>query len=96
VAVYFGLSVMQRFQSFKLGVIAGAGLDAFLEPLALNFNLWVWTASNALQHEIYFGAPLINAFVWPIFISGMLLIFSRFEKLPVGSGWQMLNFRTRV
>jgi|GEM_PF-5235335 len=89
VAAYFGLMVMRRFQSFKLGVIAGAGLDVILEPLALNFNLWTWTSSNLFQQEIYFGAPLINVLVWPIFVSGMLLIFSRFEKHTTGNGWKM-------
>lgn len=94
VAAYFGLTVMQRFQSFKLGVIAGAGLDALLEPLALYFNLWVWTSSNPLQQEIYFGAPLINVLVWPAFISGMLLVFSKFEKPSLGSGWQAMSLQT--
>ncbi len=80
IAVYVGFSVMRRFQSFKLGVLAGAGIDAVLEPLALNFNLWVWTTSNPLQQITYFGAPLINALVWPLFIAGMLFISVKSRK----------------
>ncbi len=79
-AVYAGFSVMRRFQSFKLGVLAGAGIDALLEPLALYFNLWVWTTSNPLQQITYFGAPLINALVWPLFIAGMLFILVKPRK----------------
>ncbi len=69
IAVYVGFLVMRRCRSFKLGVLAGAGLDAVLEPLALNFNLWVWTASNPLQQVRYFGAPLVNVIVWLLFVS---------------------------
>lgn len=80
-AVYVGFLVMRRFQSFKLGVLAGVGIDAVLEPLALYFNFWVWTTSNPLQQITYFGAPLINALVWLLFVSVMLFMIRKSGKL---------------
>ena len=91
-AVYAGFSVMRRFRSFKLGVLAGAGIDALLEPLALYFNLWVWTISNPLKQITYFGAPLINAMVWPLFVSGMLFILMRSGKSRIENERPMPNF----
>ncbi|MFH1822043.1 MAG: carotenoid biosynthesis protein [Methanobacteriota archaeon] len=89
-AVYVGFSVMRRFRSFKLGVLAGAGIDAVLEPLALYFNLWIWTTSNPLQQITYFEAPLINALVWPLFVSVMLFAFRRPGRFkPLGNEWML-------
>jgi len=90
-AVYVGFLVMWRFQSFKLGVLAGMGIDAVLEPLALYGNLWVWTTSNPLQQITYFEAPMINALVWPLFVSGMLFIFGKSGNLPIGNEWRMFQ-----
>lgn len=81
ITVYVGFLAMRRFRSFKLGVLAGAGIDTVLEPLALYCNLWVWTTSNPLQQITYFGAPLINALVWLLFVSVMLFTFRKSRKL---------------
>ena len=80
-AVYVGFLVLRRFQSFKLAVLAGAGIDILLEPLPLYGNLWVWTASNPLQQITYFGAPLLNALVWLLFVSVMLFMFGKSGEL---------------
>lgn len=85
IAVYAGFSVMRRFRSFRLGVLTGAGVDVVLEPLALHYNLWTWTTSNPLQQVTYFGAPLLNALVWLLFISTMLFIFRKSGKFPIGN-----------
>ncbi len=82
-AVYLGFSAMRRFRSFKLGVFAGAGVDAVLEPIALYFNLWIWTTSNPLQQITYFGAPVLNALVWLMFVSVMLFMIKRSGKFPL-------------
>jgi len=76
--VYVGFLAMRRFRSFKLGVLAGAGIDAVLEPLAYYFSLWVWMPTgNPLQEITYFGAPAGNALGWLLFVSVMLLVFRR-------------------
>ena len=79
--VYIGFLVMRRFRSLKLGVLAGAGIDVLLEPMAFYFGLWVWMPTgNPLQEIAYFGAPAGNLLGWLLFVTLMLLIFKRFMK----------------
>ncbi len=91
IAVYAGFMAMRRFRSIKLGVLAGVGIDAVLEPLALYFNLWTWTSSNPLQQITYFGAPMINALVWPLFVSSMLLILRSGKLYQLKNEWRMVQ-----
>lgn len=74
--VYVGFLIMRRW-NFGSGVLAGAGIDAALEPAALYLGLWTWTASNPLQFVTYFGAPFWNALCWLGFVALMLFALKK-------------------
>lgn len=76
---YVGYLAMRRFGSFKLGVLAGAGVDAVLEPLAYYIGLWVWTLAP-WETVSYFGAPVGNALGWLGIVALTLYSIKRLEK----------------
>lgn len=75
VVAYLGFQLSLRVNSL-LATTSVASIDALLEPLAYNFNLWTWypTVPSPVH---YFDAPIGNAIGWVILTYIGIKILSR-------------------